>query len=137
MVTSPAILVAWELLPEVPPDGRVDCGFAPGAPRQIGIRRLEDPPLHPELRPELQPLGVYSDASRIRELLEPFDADIAGVRWVAVLDPARLVPDTLLAWRTRQPCPPPAGPALAAETAVRITADDIARWTARLPAPPP
>ena len=133
MVTSPAILVAWELLPEIPPDGRVDCGFAPGAPRQIGIRGLTDW----TLRPDLQPLAVYSEPARIRELLEPFESDIARVRWVAVLDPARLVPDTLLAWRTRQPCPPPVGPPLAAETAARIMPDDIARWTARTPAPRP
>lgn len=38
VAASPAILVAWELLPEPPHEGVDDCGFAPGAPTRVAIR---------------------------------------------------------------------------------------------------
>lgn len=135
MVTSPAILVAWEFVPTPPPDGRIDCGFGPVAPSEIAVRRLgqADPPS------DLQPLATYADPRRIRELLEPFESDIRRVRWVTVLDPARLRPDSLLTWRTAMRCGPDADRVgeEATHTAALIAQDDIDRWIGRAPSPRP
>ena len=131
MVTSPAILVAWEFVPTVPPDGRVDCGFGPAAPRAIAVRAIAEP----DPDPDLQPLATYAEPRRIRALLEPFESDIRHVRWVTVLDPARLRPDTLLTWRTDVRCGSPADRAgeEATQAAALIAQDDIDRWTDRAP----
>lgn len=125
MVTSPVILIAWDFVPDTPPVGRVDCGFGPVAPREIVIH-----PIRQEPRPELQPLATYAEPRRIRELLEPFESDIRRVRWVTVLDPARLRRDTLLAWRTQVMCGPNAERVGEehTRTAALIAQDDIARW---------
>ncbi len=132
MVTSPAILVAWEFVPDAPPVGRVDCGYGPVAPREIVVH-----PIAQEPRPDLQPLATYAEPRRIRALLEPFESDLGRVRWVTVLDPARLRPDTLLAWRTAVKCGPSADRVGEehSQIAALIAADDIARWTARPSSP--
>ena len=131
MVTSPAILVAWEFVPDAPPVGRVDCGFAPLAAREVFLR-----PSAQEPRADLQPLATYAEPRRIRELLEPFESDIRQVRWVTVLDPARLRPDTLLTWRAQVRCGP-SNDRVGEEhelIAALIAQDDIDRWLA---GPPP
>ena len=61
MVTSPAILVAWEFVPDPPPVGRVDCGFGPVAPREVFIQPRTQAP-----DPRLQPLATYGEPRRIR-----------------------------------------------------------------------
>jgi lysophospholipase L1-like esterase len=123
IVTSSSILIAWEFVPKAPPDGRVDCGFGPAAPREVAIH--PNAPL--DRGTDRQPLTIHAEPSRIRELLAPFESDIRGVRWVLVLDPARLRPDTRLTWRTTVAC----GTSVDhgnMEAAVLIAADDIARW---------
>ncbi len=79
------------------------------------------------MRPELQPLTVTFDRTRIRELLEPFETDIARVRWLAVLDPARLRALSVLRWIPTVKCPDSPGTS-PMETGVVIHADDVARW---------
>jgi hypothetical protein len=129
MVTSPAILVAWDFVPQASPVGRVDCGFGPAAPRAVAVRRMaqQDQPA------ALQPLAIQAEPRRIRDLLEPFEADIRTVRWVAVLDPASLRPDTLITWHSTVPCDaePARGGLEATATAALITQTDIDRWTDR------
>ena len=134
MVTSPVILVAWDFVPDAPPVGRVDCGFGPAAPRQVFVH-----PIRQEPRPELQPLATYADPRRIKELLDPFESDIRRVRWVTVLDPARLRPDTLLAWQADVPCGPLADRVGEEHqrTQAFIAQDDIERWIERAPAARP
>jgi len=130
MVTSPVILVAWEFVPDTPPVGRVDCGFGPAAPRHVFIHAIRQEP-----SPELQPLATYSDPHRIKELLDPFESDLRRVRWVTVLDPARLRPDTLLAWQADVPCGPSADRVGEEHqrTQASIEQDDIDRWVERGP----
>ena len=134
MVTSPVILVAWDFVPDTPPVGRVDCGFGPAAPRQVFVH-----PIGQEPRPELQPLATYAEPRRIKELLEPFESEIRRVRWVTVLDPARLRPDTLLAWQANVPCGPYADRVGEEHqrTQAFIAQDDIERWIERPPAVKP
>jgi len=130
MVTSPVILVAWEFVPDTPPVGRVDCGFGPAAPRRVFVHAIRQEPT-----PELQPLATYTDPRRIKELLDPFESDIRRVRWVTVLDPARLRPDTLLAWHATVPCGPSADRVGTEHqlTQASIEQDDIDRWVERGP----
>lgn len=131
MVTSPAILVAWEFVPDAPPVGRLDCGFGPVAPREVLVRPMGQAP-----RADLQPLATYAEPRQIRELLAPFESDLRRVRWVTVLDPVRLRPDTLLAWRAEVSCglsPDRTGDEHQ-QTAALIGQDDIDRWTDRAPA---
>jgi lysophospholipase L1-like esterase len=130
MVTSPVIVVAWDFVPDTPPVGRVDCGFGPFAPRRVFVHQIRQEP-----RPELQPLATYAEPGRIRELLEPFESDIRRVRWVTVLDPARLRPDTLLAWHANVQCGPSADRVGEEHqrTQASIKQDDIDRWLARAP----
>ena len=125
VVTSPAILVAWDYVPQAPPDGVVDCGYGPAAPREVFVRFQSDEDGAP---PEVQPLAVYDEPARIRELLGPFEPDIRRVRWVAVLDPARLRPETLLIWRATKPCPYSGSRLGVSSTVASITQDDIDRW---------
>ena len=131
LVTSPAILVAWDYVPWEPPAGSTRCGFGRGAPAKVEVRARAASSAPGA--PDLQPLTVTFDRARIRELLEPYDADVARVRGLAVIDPARLRPDTLLMWGTLKSCGDGRG---AAETAALIAADDIARWLRPTPAPP-
>jgi lysophospholipase L1-like esterase len=131
LVTSPAILVAWDYVPWEPPAGAGGCGYGRGAPATVEIRARAASSL-PGPR-DLQPVAVTADRARIRELLEPFEADVERVRWLAVLDPARLRPDTLLLWQTRRSCGDGRG---ASETAALLAADDIARWLRPLVAAP-
>jgi hypothetical protein len=121
---SPAILVAWDLLPEPPHEGVNDCGFAPGAPTRVAIRGL-DGASEPA---DLQPLATLFDPERIRTLFAPFESDLQRIRWVAVLDPDRLRPDTRLSWLASRPCAVGTSRPTAAESAVPITSGDIARW---------
>ncbi len=58
LVTSPAILVAWDYVPRQPPPG-VLCEFAEEAPSLVLINLPDDAPR--QLRPELQPLTVTFD----------------------------------------------------------------------------
>jgi lysophospholipase L1-like esterase len=134
MVTSPVILVAWDFVPDTPPVGRVDCGFGPAAPREVFVHAARQEP-----RPELQPLATYAEPRRIKELLEPFESDIRRVRWVTVLDSARLRPDTFLAWQANVPCGPSADRVGEEHqrTQAFIAQDDIDRWIARAPAAKP
>jgi len=122
LVTSPAIVIAWEFVPKAPPDGRVDCGFGPAAPRQVVVH-----PNAPLDRPPDPQTPAIDEPRRIRELLEPFESDIRAVRWVMVLDPARLRPDSRLTWRTTVACGTSAD-LVDMETSALIAADDIARW---------
>ena len=78
-----------------------------GSPR---ARRVASSSTCPAMSPgqiarDIQPLTVTFERVRIRELLEPFEADVRRVRWVAVLDPARLRAPSflLLADRRRVP----------------------------------
>ena len=125
LVTSPAILVAWDYVPRQPPPG-VLCEFADGAPSRVVIGLPGDVPYR-ESR-EVQPLTVIFDRARIRQILVPFEADVARVRFVAVLDPARLRAPSFLRWMPTAKCPdtPGTGPM---ETGALIAADDIARWS--------
>ena len=131
LVTSPAILVAWDYVPRQPPPG-VLCEFADGAPSRVVISLPGDVPYR-ETR-EVQPLTVTFDRVRIRELLAAYEPDHAGVRFVAVLDPARLRAPSFLMWMPTATCAdtPGMGPM---ETGALIAAEDIARWTA--PTAPP
>jgi lysophospholipase L1-like esterase len=131
LVTSPAILVAWDYVPFPPPDGAEGCGYGRDAPVRVAIRDRAVPA--PGDR-RLQPLTVTFDRARIRELLEPFEADVARVRWLAVLDPARLRPDTLLYWTAVKPCDDRLSGVH--ETAALIAGDDIERWLRPAPAVP-
>jgi hypothetical protein len=124
LVTSPAIIVAWDYVPLEPPPGAA-CGFAAGAPSRVDIEIAADG--HPATPPAIQPLTVIFDRARIRELLAPFETDVARVRFLAVLDPARLRAPSALFWRTSVPCRQEPGPV---ETWAYIDADDIARWLA-------
>jgi hypothetical protein len=121
LVTSPAIIVAWDYVPIEPPPG-VACGFAEGAPSRVDIEVVVDG--HPATPPAIQPLTVIFDRARIRELLAPYESDVARVRFLAVLDPPRLRAPSALFWRTSVPCPPELG---RVETWGYIDADDIAR----------
>ena len=80
----------------------------------------------------VQPLTVIFDRARIREILAPYESDVARVRFIAVLDPARLRAPSFLMWMPTARCPdtPVTGPM---ETAALIGADDIVRWTASQP----
>lgn len=129
VVTSPAILVAWDYVPRQPPPD-VLCEFADGAPSRVVISLPGDAPYR-ESR-EVQPLTVTFDRARIRELLAPYEPDHAGVRFVAVLDPARLRAPSFLQWMPTVQCPdtPGTGPM---ETGALIASDDITRWTASQP----
>jgi lysophospholipase L1-like esterase len=131
MVTSAAIVVAWDFVPQAPPPGRVDCGFGPAAPRTVTIRRVV--PQAARARP--QPLTIHAEPHAIRDLMSPFEADIRTVRWVALLDPANLRPDTMLMWQTTVTCgvAPARGGLEATATAALITQADIDRWSDRTP----
>jgi lysophospholipase L1-like esterase len=126
LVTSPAILVAWDYVPIEPPPGAV-CGFAEGAPTRVFMRVYVDE--RAESPPAIQPLTVTFDRARIRELLAPYETDVARVRFLAVLDPARLRAPSWLMWQTTVPCEQEmgTGPEL---TAALIDTADIARWLA-------
>ncbi len=126
LVTSPAIFVAWDYVPRQPPPD-VLCEFAEGAPSRVVISLPGDAPYR-ESR-EVQPLTVTFDRTRIRELLAPYEPDHAGVRFVAVLDPARLRAPSFLQWMPTAKCPdtPGTGPM---GTGALIASDDIARWLA-------
>jgi len=124
LVTSPAIIVAWDYVPIEPPPGAA-CGFAAGAPSRVDMEVVVDG--HPATPPAIQPLTVIFDRARIRELLAPYETDVARVRFLAVLDPARLRAPSALFWRTSVPCRPELG---RVETWAYIDADDIARWLA-------
>src|SRR6187401_1077390 len=87
LVTSPAIIVAWDYVPIEPPPGAA-CGFAEGAPSRVDMEVVVDG--HPATPPAIQPLTVIFDRARIRELLAPYETDVARVRFLAILDPARL-----------------------------------------------
>jgi lysophospholipase L1-like esterase len=130
LVTSPAIILAWDYVPRQPPPG-ILCEFADGAPSRVVIGLPGDVPYRES--PEVQPLTVIFDRARIRDVLAPFEADVARVRFVAVLDPARLRAPSFLQWMPTAKCPdtPGTGPM---STAALIAADDIARWMAT---PPP
>ncbi len=132
VVTSPAILVAWDYVPIEPPSDSA-CGFAEGVPTRVSMRVQVDKRW--DTPPEIQPMTVTFDRARIRELLEPYDADVSRVRFIAVLEPARLRVPSWLAWETTVPCLQELGlgPEL---TAALIDAADLARWQDR-PAPPP
>jgi hypothetical protein len=129
LVTSPAILVAWDYVPRQPPAG-VLCEFADGAPSRVVISLPGDVPYRES--PEVQPLTVIFDRARIREVLAPFEPDVARVRFVAVLDPARLRAPSFLQWMPTAKCPdtPGTGPMT---TGALIASDDITRWTASQP----
>jgi lysophospholipase L1-like esterase len=126
LVTSPAILVAWDYVPQQPPPGAV-CEFAEGAPSRVLINLPGDVPNH--VRRDIQPLTVTFDRARIRELLAPYEADSARVRWIAVLDPARLRAPSFLRWEPTAMCPdaPGTGPMT---TGALIDASDVAGWLA-------
>ena len=126
-MTSPAILVAWDYVPRQPPPG-VACEFAEDAPSLVLVNLPGDAP--GQVRPEMQPLIVTFDRARIRELLEPYEADHARVRWLAVLDPARLRARSFLRWIPTTACPDAPRGTSPMETAALIDADDIARWLA-------
>jgi len=131
LVTSPAILVAWDYVPRQPPPG-VLCEFADGAPSRVVIGLPGDAPYRES--PEVQPLTVIFDRARIREILSPFEADVARVRFVAVLDPARLRAPSFLFWMPTARCPDTPGTG-SMQTGALIAADDITRWTASQPPP--
>jgi hypothetical protein len=130
LVASPVILVAWDFVPDAPPVGRVDCGFGPAAPRQVFVQRTSQEPT-----PDLQPVATYAEPRRIRELLEPFEPDLRRVRWVTVLDPGRLRPDTFLAWHADVPCGPSADRVGEEHQRAQafIAQDDVDRWIERAP----
>jgi hypothetical protein len=130
LVTSPAILVAWDYVPRQPPPD-VLCEFADGAPSRVVISLPGDIPYRETKA--VQPLTVIFDRARIREILAPYETDVARVRFVAVLDPARLRAPSFLMWMPTAKCPDTPGTG-AMETGALIAADDIARWTA---SPPP
>ena len=127
LVTSPAILVAWDYVPIPSPPGVV-CGFAEGASSRVSIRVYVD--RQPATPADIQPLSVTFDRARIRELLAPYETDVARVRFLAVLDPARLRPSSFLYWTTTTTCPDAPRGTGPPETAALIHADDIARWSA-------
>ena len=130
LVTSPAIIVAWDYVPIEPPPGAA-CGFAEGTPSRVDIEVAVDG--RPERPKDIQPLTVIFDRARVRELLAPYETDVARVRFVAVLDPARLRAPSALFWRTTVPCLQELGLG-PDQTWGYIDADDIARWLA--PSPP-
>jgi lysophospholipase L1-like esterase len=132
LVTSPAILVAWDYVPRHPPPG-VLCEFADGAPSRVVISLPADVPYRES--PEVQPLTVIFDRARIREILVPYETDVARVRFVAVLDPARLRAPSFLKWMPTARCPDTPGTA-PMETGALIADDDIARWRGQ-PTPRP
>ena len=124
LVTSPAIIVAWDYVPQQPPPGVV-CEFAEGAPSRVLINLPGDVP--GQIRRDIQPLTVTFERVRIRELLEPYEADYQRVRWIAVLDPARLHALSFLRWEPTAMCPDAPGTG-SMTTGALIAAEDIARW---------
>jgi len=85
----------------------------------------------------VHPLPVETDPGRIRQWLAPFEADVRTVRWVAVLDPAGLRPDTLLTWESLRPCgkAPARGGEEATVSSALIAQDDVDRWADRAASP--
>jgi hypothetical protein len=127
LVTSPALIVAWDYVPRQPPPD-VLCEFADGASSRVVISLPGDVPYH-ETR-DVQPLTVIFDRARISEILTPYEDDVARVRFVAVLDPARLRAPSFLLWMPTAKCPDTPGTS-PMETGALIAADDIARWQDR------
>jgi hypothetical protein len=109
-------------VPSEPPEGAVGCDFARDAPTRVEIQDRTEVPIA-----ALQPLTVTFDRARIRELLEPYESDIARVRWLAVLDPSRLRPNTFLFWISTRPCDPGFA---SSRTFAGISAQDVQSWLA-------
>jgi lysophospholipase L1-like esterase len=130
LVTSPAILVAWDYVPvPPPPEQEPACGYGSKAPTRIEIKFDQVGPAPPEI----QPLTVTLDRARIRELLAPFEADVDAVRWLAVLDPARLRPGSAFFWWALAPCEPSFRRSV---TSGIIAQEDVDRWLRPLLAKP-
>ena len=123
-ITASAILVAWEFPGYKGQVERPGCGFAADAPTRVSVRVL---PGWTESA-DGQPIAVYTDPARIRELLAPFDRNVRRIRWVAVLDPARLKAGSHLAWRTTNACPVASGVSSMYQAAALIAQDDIDGW---------
>jgi lysophospholipase L1-like esterase len=124
--TATAILVAWEFPGHKGQIEHPGCGFAADAPATIDVRVVPG-----WTAPEgIQPVAVYRDPARIRELLAPFERNVRRIRWVAVLDPARLRAGSYLTWRPTKACPTPehAGGTTGYQAAALIAQDDIDRW---------
>lgn len=123
---APVILVAWDFSGYRGQVEHPGCGFAADAPTDVSVR-VEPGWTEPG---EIQPVAVYRDPETIRTLLAPFEPNVRRIRWVAMLDPARLRPGSYLTWRTRKACPEAAGQEGGAtfQAAALIAHDDIARW---------
>jgi len=122
---QPEMPPEWRLRVTRPGKGNRGPGKVEGAPSRVDMEVVVDG--HPATPPAIQPLTVIFDRARIRELLAPYETDVARVRFLAVLDPARLRAPSALFWRTSVPCRPELG---RVETWAYIDADDIARWLA-------
>ena len=124
--TAPAILVAWEFPGHKGQIEHPGCGFAADAPADVSVRVQ---PGWTEAE-GIQPVAVYRDPATIRHLLAPFERNVRRIRWVAVLDPARLRAGSYLTWRPTKACPTPedAGGTASYQAAALIAPDDIDRW---------
>jgi hypothetical protein len=122
--TAPAILVAWDYPGHKGQIEHPGCGFAVDAPARISVQVQ---PGWTEPR-ELQPIAVYTDREAIGTLLAPFERNVRRIRWVAVLDPARLRAGSHLAWQPTKSCPVPSGLASSWLASALIAQDDIDRW---------
>ena len=131
LVTSPAILVAWDYVPRQPPTGAV-CEFAEGAPSLVLINLPGDVPR--QVRPEIQPLTVTFDRARIRELLAPNQSTMSGFDGLPCS-----IPRACARLRLSAGYRPPGARTRRGRARWRrgrqSTPDDIALWT-RGPAPP-
>jgi lysophospholipase L1-like esterase len=124
--TAPAILVAWEFPGHKGQIEHPGCGFAADAPSRVDVR-LTPGWIAPR---DIQPVAVYTDPAAIRTLLAPFERNVRRIRWVAVLDPARLRAGSYLTWRPATACPTPQDPGATSslQAAALIAQDDLDRW---------
>jgi lysophospholipase L1-like esterase len=124
--TASAVLVAWDFPGHKGQIEHPGCGFAAVAPTTVSVRVQ---PGWTEPR-DLQPIAVYTDRERIRTLLAPFERDVRRIRWLAVLDPARLRPGSYLTWRPTKACPSHESPGGTSsyQTTALIAQEDIDGW---------
>ena len=126
MVTSPAILVVWDFLPQAPPAGN-RVRLRAGRPTRVVLLRRIGPQ---DRRDVVYPVTIDGRSAADSRVAGPFDADVRTVRWVAVLDPAGLRPDTLLTWESLRPCgkAPARGGDEATLASALIAQEDLDRW---------